>query len=46
MKSEFRHPLPVKYKEVSIDCGYRVDLLVENEAIVELKAGGEIEKRI
>ena len=30
--------LPVKYKEVDIDCGYRIDLLVEDALIVELKA--------
>jgi len=24
-----QHPLPVVYKNVSLDCGYRVDLLVE-----------------
>ena len=30
--------LPVSYKSVSIDNGYRIDLLVENEVIVELKA--------
>jgi GxxExxY protein len=31
-------PLPVEYKDVVLDCGYRVDLFVENEVIVELKA--------
>jgi len=30
--------LPVVYKEVKLDCGYRMDLLVENEVIVEIKA--------
>jgi len=37
---EFRrqHPLPVEYKGVRIDCGYRVDLLVEDEIILELKS--------
>lgn len=29
--------LPVRYKEVKLDCGYRIDLLVEGELIVELK---------
>ena len=32
------HPLPVQYKGIQLDCGYRVDLLVENEIIVELKS--------
>jgi GxxExxY protein len=30
--------LPVKYKGFQLDCGYRIDLLVENKVIVELKA--------
>jgi len=30
--------LPVKYRDTQIDTGYRIDLLVENEVIVELKA--------
>ena len=30
--------LPVKYKDRQIDCGYRVDLMVENQLIVELKS--------
>ena len=31
-------PLPVVYKGVKLDCGYRIDLLVKNEVVVELKA--------
>jgi GxxExxY protein len=31
-------PLPVTYKEVRLDCGYRLDLVVEDEIIVEVKA--------
>jgi GxxExxY protein len=30
--------LPLQYKGVKLDCGYRVDVLVENLVIVELKA--------
>lgn len=30
--------LPVIYKGVILDCGYRIDLLVEDEVVVELKA--------
>lgn len=30
--------LPLVYKEVKMDSGYRVDLLVENRVIIELKA--------
>ncbi|MCP5109454.1 MAG: GxxExxY protein [bacterium] len=31
-------PLPLTYKKVKIDCGYRLDLLVEDQVIVEIKA--------
>ena len=31
-------PLPVVYKSVRLDCGYRIDLVVENRLIMELKA--------
>jgi GxxExxY protein len=39
-KLRFRRqvPLPVVYKEVRLDCGYRIDLLVEDDVVVELKA--------
>jgi GxxExxY protein len=30
-------PLPVAYKGVNLDCGYRVDILVENAVILELE---------
>ncbi len=35
---EQQKPLPIIYKEVSLDTGYRLDLLVESNVIVELKA--------
>ena len=38
LKVEPQKPLPVVYKEVHLDCGYRLDLLVENAVIVEIKA--------
>ncbi len=31
-------PLPLVYKEVKLDAGYRIDLLVENKVIIEIKA--------
>ncbi len=31
-------PLPVEYKGTRLDCGYRVDVLVQDRLIVELKA--------
>ena len=30
--------MPVVYDGVHIDCGYRIDLLVEDQVIVEIKA--------
>ncbi len=30
-------PVPVVYEEVKLDCGYRIDLLIENAVVVELK---------
>src|SRR5262249_18328135 len=30
-------PLPVIYKDVRLDCGYRMDLVVEARLVVELK---------
>ena len=33
-----QHPQPVEYKGIRLDCGYRVDLLIEHELIVELKS--------
>ena len=30
--------LPVRYKEVQLDAGYRIDLLIENKVVVELKS--------
>jgi GxxExxY protein len=38
IKFERQKPLPVRYKEVNLECGYRLDLVVEQKLIVELKA--------
>jgi GxxExxY protein len=35
--------MPVEYKGVLIDCGYRLDLLVDRRLIVELKAVAAVE---
>lgn len=37
-KIEQQKPLPVTYKDVKLDCGYRLDLVVEDSVIVEVKA--------
>ena len=31
-------PMPIVYKEVKLDHGYRIDLLVENNIVIELKS--------
>ena len=35
---KLQHPQPVDYKGIRLECGYRIDLLVEDELIVELKS--------
>ena len=42
MSFKMQHPLPVEYKGIKLDCGYRIDLLVENKLIVELKSVDKI----
>ena len=37
-----QHPQPVEYKGIQLDCGYRIDLLVENVLILELKSVGKL----
>jgi len=38
LKVERQKPLPVVYKEVKLEAGYRIDLLVEDCVLVELKS--------
>lgn len=40
--AEGEKALPVVYKDVALECGYRIDVLVENAVIVELKAVSEL----
>lgn len=35
---ERQKPLPLVYEEVELEVGYRVDLIIENKLIIELKA--------
>ena len=35
---EKEKPMPLVFEEVKLDCGYRLDLLVENKLVVELKS--------
>lgn len=34
---ERQQPVPVVYKEIKLECGYRIDLLVEKTVVLELK---------
>ena len=36
-------PLPVEYKQVRLDCGYRADFFVEDALILELKSVEQIQ---
>lgn len=38
MPFKLQYPLPVEYKGIKLDCGYRIDLLIDNSLIIELKA--------
>jgi GxxExxY protein len=38
LKIEEQKPLPVVYRDVKLDCGYRLDLVVEDSVVVEVKA--------
>jgi len=38
IKFERQKPVPVIYKDVKLECGYRMDFLVEGAVVVELKA--------
>ena len=40
---ERQKPLPIEYKGVRLDCGYRLDLLVQGKIILELKACEKID---
>ena len=38
-----QHPLPVSYKGQLLDAGYRVDLLIEESLIIELKSVDQVQ---
>jgi GxxExxY protein len=35
---EKEKPMPVSFENVELDCGYRIDLLVENKLVIEVKS--------
>ena len=44
IRFEAEKPIPVRYKDVQIDCAYRLDLLVEDSVVVELKSVDRLER--
>lgn len=42
LKVEKEKPIPLVYKEVKLDCGYRADLIIEDKIVLELKTIDEI----
>jgi len=38
LKVESQKPMPLVYKEVKLDIGYRMDLLVEDQIVIEIKS--------
>jgi GxxExxY protein len=38
LKVEAQKTLPIFYKDVMLDCGYRLDLVVEDQVIIEIKS--------
>lgn len=37
LRIEKEKPMPIVYKDITLDHGYRIDLLVENKLVIELK---------
>ncbi len=38
LKVEKEKPMPLVFEEVKLECGYRMDLLVENKLVIEIKS--------
>ena len=43
LRFERQKPLPLVYRGRTLDCGYRIDLLVEEEVVVEVKSVERLE---
>jgi GxxExxY protein len=41
---EIQKPLPIQYKGIKLDCGYRLDFVIENQLVVELKSVQQLQK--
>ena len=42
LRFERQRALPVRYKEVQLDCGYRLDFVIEGVLVLELKAVADL----
>ena len=38
LKIEHQKQLPVYYKDITLECGYRLDIVVESQVIIEIKS--------
>ncbi len=38
LHAEKEKPMPLVYEEVRLDCGYRLDILVEKKVVIEIKS--------
>ena len=36
--AEKEKPMPIIFEEVKLNCGYRIDILVENKVVIEIKS--------
>ncbi len=43
IRFKLEHPLPIEYKGIHLDCGYRVDVLIKDRLILELKSVQEVQ---
>jgi GxxExxY protein len=44
LKVERQKPLPLTYENVTLDCAYRMDMVVEDSVIVEVKSISKIDR--
>ena len=42
MRVQEQVPLPIQYRGVQLDCGYRLDLLVDQSVLIEVKAVNKV----
>jgi GxxExxY protein len=38
LRAEKEKSIPLVYEKVKLDCGYRIDILVENKVVIEIKS--------